>query len=148
MKRFIFAFVLLGFSTCAWGNTLERVMDMRNSVQERLNLSSSQEEVRKEINTNFRKEIEPQINKIDVYVNRIANIANSDDISREKIDSVRKEFEATETELSDINQKYEKEFRRILTPSQKIKYVIYKKQARTVLRKEIKEEIKRQRSVN
>ncbi len=144
MKRFLLiASISCLFLLSANANSFDKVVNIRNSIQKRLNLSAAQEAMRKEINTNFYREIEPKFNEIDICVNKIANIANGSDITKEKIDSVRKEFESTESELSEINQKYEKEFRSILNPYQKVKYSIYKKQARMKLKKELKEEVRK-----
>lgn len=144
MKRFLFVLVFI-LAVPAYANTFDRVMDTRNAVQQRLNLSASQEEARKEINANFYKEVKPKVDEIDVYVKRIEDIAKSEHITREKIDSVRKEFEAAESELFEINRKYEREFRSILNPYQTLKYTVLKKQAGAKLKKELKAEIKKQK---
>ena len=71
------------------------------------------------------------------YINKIDEIANSDNCTIERINEVKEEFKTTEERVSAIKDKHEKAINRVLTKEQKTAY----EEAKEVQRKEIQREL-------
>ena len=127
------SFCLVFTSSFAFAQTtpdelMEKLKTHRNSIYTSLNLSQEQVSKINEIDSKHYVKLEPELVKISFIVNKISDIAESDNCT---ITSLRKD--------------YDKEFKTVLTPHQKLNYRIIRAKKRAELRREVRAEIKRLR---
>lgn len=116
---------------------LDKFKQHRNSLYETLNLTAAQKEEINKIDSAIYQKLEPELQEISLYINKLDEIANSDDCTIEKVNAVRKDFKIVEKRISYIKKGYEKEFKHILTSEQKTVYKNAKKEFRDRCKKEI-----------
>lgn len=116
---------------------LTRFKTHRNTVYQKLNLTEKQTNRIKQIDENIYTQLEPELVQISNYVNKLDEIAKSNDCTIERINEVKNEFQSTEKHISAIKDKHEKAINRVLTKEQKIAY----KEAKELQRREIEKEI-------
>lgn len=126
-------------------STFKKVIDMRNNAQIKLNLTPEQEQKRQQLNAAYNPKFYSIIREIDKLTLRLGN---GEIYTMEQIDDIKDAFEIKQQELFTLNQEYEKNFKSNLTLSQRIKYSHLKRQNRRILKKELKEEIKKQKATS
>ncbi len=143
----IFAITVLTQSVFACelsdNSTFKKVIDMRNNAQIKLNLTPEQEQKRQQINAEYSPKFCSIIKEIDQMTFRLGS---GDIYTIEQVNTIKRDFEVKEEELFKINQEYENKFKSNLTFSQRIRYAHFKRQNRAILKKELKEEINKQKN--
>lgn len=149
MKRILLfsAFFVLMLNTSVYAEgqrpeLMDKIINHRISIYEKLNLSDEQTNQIKEIDNRRYSELEPEIVKISNMTKKLENIAESENCTIKSVNEVKKEFKPVQKDLNRINNKFEKEFKQVLTSEQKLKY----KQAKIQKRKELKEEVEKQKA--
>jgi len=101
---------------------LAKIKAKHNEIYKGLDLSAEQMSEINILNGKYYSDIEQKLEKISQQVQKIENIANSDNCTKEQIDKVAGEFKVVEKELNLLKDKHEKKFRKILTLKQRFKY--------------------------
>lgn len=123
--------------------TLNKIKQKREYIYSNLDLNDAQKAKQTELDSKYFEAIKPNFDAIERNIKEINDLANSKNISKEEVDSIKKEFDKNEKELFETKVRYEKEFKKILTFKQKIKYSGLKRKTRAELKKEVDEEIKK-----
>jgi len=118
---------------------LTRFKTHRNTVYQKLNLTEQQSNKIRQIDENVYTQLEPELVQISRYINKLDEIAKSDECTIERVDEVKNEFKVTEKRISAIKAKHEKAVNHVLTREQKTAY----KEAKEVQRAEIQKEIEK-----
>ncbi len=121
---------------------LQTIKGLRNDIYVSLDLTPEQVVQIDELDSALYAELEPEIKKIAGMTQKLEDIANSDNCTKEAVFAVKKEFKTVEKDMNCIYKKYAKNFKTVLTSQQKSKY----RQARNAKQAEIKQEIKRLRA--
>lgn len=142
MRRFILVLVLgVIMSTQAFAlsdnDLMENFQVQRTTIYASLNLTQTQRNKIKQLDMKMYKTLEPELAEISSYINKIQEIANSPDCSIEKVDAVKANFSNVEKRISVIKDKYEIEFKKILTPAQKTRYNTLKKEQQAKMQREL-----------
>lgn len=141
MKKISLIITLLLIVSPAFAQTAEDLMTRfqyhRNAVYQKLDLTEKQTKKIQKIDNNVYIKLEPELKQISNYINKIDEIANSDNCTIERINEVKEEFKTTEERVSAIKDKHEKAINRVLTKEQKTAY----EEAKEIQRKEIQKEI-------
>ncbi len=143
MKKISLILCLLLISGPVFAQTPEDLMARfqyhRNAVYQKLDLTEGQTKKIKKIDENVYIKLEPELQQVSNYINKIDEIANSDNCTIERVNEVKEEFKTTEQRISAIKEKHEKAINRVLTPEQKTAYEKAKEVQRAEIEKEIEE---------
>lgn len=90
-----------------------------------------------ELDVAFYSEIEPEIRKIAGMTQRLEDIANSENCTKEAVYAVKREFKGVEKNMNSINRRYAKKYKVLMTPEQKAMYREVRAQKRAELQKQI-----------
>lgn len=138
LKIFLIGFFLIQQSCFCQDIFLEKFKSYRSSMYPNLHLSASQKEKISKTDEEVFKKLSPHTQKISSLQDDLKNLVENEDLTIEKINKIKQEFDIEDEHISLIKKDYEKEFKQILTPKQKILYRIEKRKLRKNIKKEIK----------
>ena len=144
------SFCLVFTSSFAFAQTtpdelMEKLKTHRNSIYTSLNLSQEQVSKINEIDSKHYVKLEPELVKISFIVNKISDIAESDNCTIEAVNEQKENYKLVQDDITSLRKDYDKEFKTVLTPHQKLNYRIIRAKKRAELRREVRAEIKRLR---
>lgn len=126
---------------------LTKLVYYRTSIYDSLQLSEEQVKRVKELDDKLYAEVKPGFYKMTLLAKKIEDLANSGNCTKKAVNTIKKEIKSVENELNPIKNKYDKEFKAVLTSEQKSKYRKIRKQKRAEFKQEMKKEIERQRAI-
>lgn len=126
---------------------LIKVKHHRNSIYEKLDLTSTQVEKIQKLDQNLYKEMQPELKKLSYLSKKTIEIANSGNCTKKAINDMKKDFQAVEKDMNSVKNDYEKELKTILTKEQRSKYRKIRNQKRAELKKEMQKEVEKQKNL-
>lgn len=114
---------------------LEKIKLQRNSIYNALNLSPCQLDKNKEIEAKRYAELEPQLTKFCKAKYKIKELTEKKCADKNLIKSANKELDVVKKDIKNLSNKYDKEFKKLLTSEQKAKYNMIRKLKRNDLKK-------------
>ena len=111
----------------------------RNNLYPKLDLTSAQAQQIKVLDNDVYIKLTPELEQIALNLQKIDEIANSDNCTIERINAVKKDFQGTHKNISKIKANYEKEFKLILNKKQKSLYKTALKEQQEQIKQEIEE---------
>lgn len=138
-------FLLAGVQVLAMDSDelMERFKAHRSKIYKELNLTSEQIADIQKIDEKVYIKLEPELKQMAFNINKIEEIAASEDCTIKKVKAVKKDFKSIEKRISYIKKSYNKEFSNVLTQEQKVLYKTAKENLQLEQKKEI-EELKKQ----
>ena len=119
---------------------MQTIKSLRHDMYVSLDLTPEQAVRIDELDSALYSDLEPEIKKIADMTQKLEDIANSENCTKDAVFGAKKDFKTVEKNI--IYKRYSKEFRRVLTSGQKAKY----RQARALKQAELKQEVKRLRA--
>jgi Spy/CpxP family protein refolding chaperone len=114
---------------------IEKIKNERNTIYNALNLTNEQIIKKDEIESRRYKDLEPEIQKLCLYRQKLKDISKNNSNEKATVKSVQKDLETAKKSIKNISNKYDKEFRKILNSEQKSKYSMIRKLKRADLKK-------------
>lgn len=121
---------------------MQTIKSLRNDMYISLDLTPGQVLRIDELDSALYSDLEPEIKKIADMTQKLEDIANSENCTKDAVFAAKKDFKTVEKNMNFIYKRYSKEFRRVLTSGQKAKY----RQARALKQAQLKQEVKRLRA--
>ncbi len=143
-KYFFILFLFLSLTSfCLASNSsddslLESFKKYRLVIYSNLNLSNSQIEKIKELDNVYYDKFSIHTSKMTSLVDDVKAKADSGIITLEYVNDTKNQLKSEDRAINIIKDDYEKEFKKILTPKQKIKYSLEKRKLKNKLKKEMK----------
>ena len=119
---------------------MQTIKSLRHDMYVSLDLTPEQAVRIDELDSALYSDLEPEIKKIADMTQKLEDIANSENCTKDAVFGAKKDSKTVEKNF--IYKRYSKEFRRVLTSGQKAKY----RQARALKQAELKQEVKRLRA--
>jgi len=114
---------------------LEKIKAERNTIYNSLNMTPQQLVKKDAIDERRYGDLEPQIKKLCLSRKNLKDLQADKNSDKSKIKSTQKDIESARQEIKHISNKYDKEFKKILTSEQKSKYSLIRKLKRADLKK-------------
>ncbi len=114
---------------------IQKIKLQRNTIYNALNLTPDQVKQKDEIDAKRYAELEPELQKFCLTRKKVKDLECSKNCSKKTLKAAKKEFEASKDCIKSISNKYDKQFKKILTSDQKSKYNMVRKLKRSDLKK-------------
>ena len=114
---------------------IEKIKIERNTIYNALNLTADQIRKKDEIEVKRYQDLEPEIKKLCLTRQKIKDIATDKTCCKNDKIAAQKELESVKKSIKTISNRYDKEFKKILTSEQKSKYNMIRKLKRADLKK-------------
>ncbi len=114
---------------------IEKIKIERNSIYNALNLTPKQIQKKDAIEIKRYRDLEPVLRKLCLCRKQLKEQQSSKDLNNKSIDVTQKELNSIKQDIKTISNKYDKEFKKILTSEQKSKYNMIRKLKHADLKK-------------
>jgi len=114
---------------------VDKIKAERNTIYNALNLTSEQLQKKDCIEKKRYEALEPELKKLCLSRKNLKDLETTKSADISKIRAAQKEVNAARKEIKSISNKYDKEFKKILTSEQKSKYNMIRKLKRADLKK-------------
>ena len=114
---------------------VEKIKAERNTIYNALNLTEVQLQEKDEIEKKRYEALEPELKKLCLSRKKLNDLETSKSADIKTIRSAQKEVNEARKSIKSISNKYDKEFKKILTSEQKAKYNMIRKLKRADLKK-------------
>lgn len=114
---------------------MQKLKNNRGEIYKSLNLTQEQIQNINNIDEKFYMELEPELQQVSVFIQKVQEIAESDNCTIKRVNEVKKDFKATDNRISVIKCRYDKAVKKQLSCKQKRLYKNAKKQQYLELKK-------------
>ena len=114
---------------------VEKIKAERNTIYNALNLTPEQICKKDDIEKKRYEAIEPELKNLCLSRKKLKDLNNNKGADTKVINSAQKEVNAVRKEIKTLSNKYDKEFKKILTSEQRAKYNMIRKLKRADLKK-------------
>ncbi|MBR6098126.1 Spy/CpxP family protein refolding chaperone [bacterium] len=114
---------------------VEKIKAERNTIYNALNLTPEQIQKKDEIEKKRYEALEPELKNLCLSRKKLKDLETTKSADTKTINAAQKEVNSARKEIKSISNKYDKEFKKILTSAQKSKYNMIRKLKRADLKK-------------